>query len=164
MEIIYFILFAFLIYILFCKIWPYFLYPNYFKKSKIENYSDLKKIALSLKSSNKEQTIRNVYNYMTKIYSGNVNVLNLKNLFTVFNMGDFSTREILNNPQFLWCHNQNRLFKSILVNTNQFSENKIIIKKRYFISFFIHQWIYIKLQNKEFIIDPYYLKFDVKIK
>jgi hypothetical protein len=37
-----------------------------------------------------------------------------------------------------------------------FKESEIITQKRYFISIFIHQWLYIKLEDKEVKIDPYF--------
>ncbi|MFH0856618.1 MAG: hypothetical protein V1860_01840 [bacterium] len=157
MQIIYIIAF----YLITCKILPYFLYPNYFKKSKVENYDKLKKLSAKLKASNKTHTIKNVYDYITNTYSGDTQKFKIKNLRTILFFGDFSTTDILDKKQFLWCHNQNRLFKSILINTGLFKEEEIIIKKRLFMSFFIHQWLYFKLEDKEIIADPFYKIFKV---
>lgn len=145
-----------LIYIIFCKIWPYFFYPNYLRKSKIENYSELRELSSKLRGDSKLQTVENVYGYMQKTYSGNDDVLKPRNLLSVFSLGDFSTKNILNKKIFLWCHSQNRLFKSILVNTGIFQENDIAVQRRLFTSFFIHQWLVMNIDGKKIEIDPYY--------
>ncbi len=140
------IFYIILIYLLICKAWPFFLYPNYFKK---------------LKGKNKIETLENISNYMNKIYSGFDNMFKMKSLFTVFQIGDFNTDKILNKKQFLWCHNQNRLIKSILINTGQFDENEIKIQRNYLWSFFIHQWLLINVEEKKIKIDPFYRIFEV---
>lgn len=145
-----------IIYLIFCKAWPYFLYPNYFKKSKIENYPELAALALKLKGDSKFQTIENVHRYMWQTYSGNGDAWRLKSLLSVFWLGDFSTEKILNKKQFLWCHAQNKLFKSILVNTGMFNESEVIVQKRFLTSPFIHQWIVLEADDKKITLDPYY--------
>lgn len=158
MSTFFYTLFA---YVLICKIWPYFAYPNYFKKSKIENYPEIQKLATRLKRNGKKQTIESIYNYMVTTYSGYDQVNNFKNLLSIFYIGDYSTKNILHQKRFLWCHTQNRLLKSILINTGLFTENEIIIKRKFLKSFFIHQWIEIILNNQIIIIDPYYKVFKV---
>ena len=145
-----------IIYLIFCKLWPYFLYPNYLKKSKIENYPKLVKLALKLKGNDNLQTIENVYSYMQQTYSGDGEAWRLKSLLSIFWLGDFSTEKILSKKQFLWCHSQNRLFKSILVNTGLFKKDEIVVRKRFFTSFFIHQWLVVKVDGREIVVDPYY--------
>ena len=145
-----------IIYVVFCKLWPYCFYPNYLRKSKIENYPELIELSSKLRGNNKLETIENVYGYMQQTYSGNDDILKLRNLLSVFNLGDFSTKSILNKKIFLWCHNQNRLFKSFLVNSGLFNENDIVIQKRLFTSFFIHQWLVIGIDDKKIKVDPYY--------
>jgi hypothetical protein len=100
---------------------------------------------------------------MQQTYSGNNDVLKVKNLLSVFNFGDFSTKSILNKKIFLWCHNQNRLFKSFLVNTGLFNENDVVIQKRLFTSFFIHQRLEIDIDDKKIEIDPYYNIFNLEL-
>jgi hypothetical protein len=156
------IFYIILIYLLICKAWPFFLYPNYFKKSKIENYDSLKKLSFKLKGKSKAETLKNISNYMNKTYSGFNNMFKIKSLFTVFQIGDFKTDKILNKKQFLWCHNQNRLIKSILINTGQFNDHDIKIKRDYLRSFFIHQWLLIKVDEKNIKLDPFYKIFEVQ--
>ena len=143
-------------YIIFCKAWPYFLYPNYLLKSKVESYPELKELSARLKGIDKFQTIENVYRYMQQTYVGHKDVLNIESLLSVFKLGDFSTKELLNKTQFLWCHTQNRLFKSILVNTGTFSESEIVIKKYLWSSIFIHQGLLFEIESKTITVDPYY--------
>ena len=147
---------AFAAYILFCKAWPYFLYQNYFLPSRIEEYPELQQLARSLVGPNQSATLRNLYEYMQSTYAGSGSVLKTDSLRSVFRFGDFSTRSILGKRQFLWCHTQNRLFKSILMNTGLFSEEVVKIRYRLFSSFFIHQWIEILLPGEKIIIDPHY--------
>lgn len=151
-------------YVIFCKLWPYFLYPNYFRKSKIESYTELVSLALQLKSDTKIKTIENAYAYMQEHFSGSDNFWKIKNLLSIFKLGDFSTKEILDKKQFLWCHNQNRLLKSILVNTKMFGEDEIVVKRRFFTSFFIHQWLNINLDDRIICIDSYYNIFKIEEK
>jgi hypothetical protein len=150
-------------YVIFCKLWPYCFYPNYLKKSKIENYPELKELSSKLRGNNKLQTVENVHEYMRQTYSGNDDVLKIKNLLSIFNFGDFSTKSILDKKIFLWCHAQNRLLRSILINTGLFKDDDITIQKRLFTSFFIHQWLVINIYDKKIKVDPYYNIFNKEL-
>ena len=101
---------------------------------------------------------------MRQTYTGHSKVLKIKNLLSIFKLGDFSTKEILNKKQFLWCHTQNRLFKSILINTGSFGKDEIAIQKNLFRSFFIHQWLSFELNDKKVLVDPYYEVFEITSK
>lgn len=162
MDYIIIVFYLLVAYIIFCKVWPYCFYPNYLMKSRIENYTELIRVASKLKNIDKLQTIENVYKYMQQTYVGHNAVLKIRNLLSVFKLGDFSTKEILDQKQFLWCHTQNRLFKSILVNTGTFKENEILIQKSLWDSFFIHQRLFFKLNGKRIIVDPYYGMFETR--
>ncbi|MBI5457772.1 hypothetical protein HY971_03545 [Candidatus Kaiserbacteria bacterium] len=155
MEFAVAILYLFATYILFCKLWPYFLYPNYFLRSRIERYPELVELSSKLRGADALQTARNAYAYMRRTYTGYTDAFRIRSLLTVFQFGDFSTRELLNKKQFLWCHTQNRLLKSILVNTGDFSEGEVAIKRTFFPIFFIHQWISLEVNGKKIKIDPH---------
>ena len=154
-----YLLIAAVAYVLFCKAWPYYLYPNYFRHSKIEDYPELISLARALRATTKDETLENVYKYIERTYSGTAASTFPRNWFTVFEIGDFSTRRLLGRPRFLWCHTQNRLMKSLLVQTDQFSADEIRIEHRYWTSLFIHQWISIQTDDFTFTIDPYYDRF-----
>lgn len=143
-------------YLLFCKIWPYFLYPNYSRKAKVEKYPELVELSLRLKGDDQAQTFENVHEYMQQTYSGQKEVFKVKNLLSVFRFGDFETSELLDKKQFLWCHTQNRLSKSLLVGSGTFKESDVVVRKRLFTSFFIHQWLVVSVDDREIVIDPYY--------
>jgi hypothetical protein len=143
-------------YLLFCKAWPYFLYPNYFRTGRVETYTELTDLARGLRGADRIQTLENVYGYMQRTYAGSNDVRALKSLVSLFHTGDFSTRKLLNVPQFLWCHTQNRLMKSLLVNTGMFDEDDIQIHRRFFRTFFIHQWICVNVEDRTVMADPYY--------
>jgi len=155
----------FIVYIISCKVLPFVLYPNYLFKSKIETYPEVKDLALSLKGEEDLQTVKNAYDYMLRQYGGNDSVIKfgvlIKGLKDLFYIGDFPTGGILNQKQFLWCHGQNRILKSLLVNTGIFDEASVKIEKRFFSSFFIHQWVVVSLGDKKVKMDPYYKIFEV---
>ncbi|MFA7309977.1 MAG: hypothetical protein WC050_03680 [Candidatus Paceibacterota bacterium] len=150
------IIYLLLAYLFFCKVWPYCLYPNYLLRSRIERYPELIKLASELRSADKYQTVENVYRYMQDTYTGHTDLLKVRSLLSVFQLGDFSTKEMIDKNQFLWCHNQNRLFKSILVNTGMFADDEIQIKRRLVRSFFMHQWLSLEFDGKRITVDPYY--------
>ncbi|MEK7601407.1 MAG: hypothetical protein AAB480_02655 [Patescibacteria group bacterium] len=156
------VLYTLAIYLLFAKVWPYCLYPNYFLPSKIEQYPELTGLASGLRGNDKLQTVENVYAYIQRTYTGHADVFKIKSALSVFKLGDFSTKELPNKKQFLWCHTQNRLLKSILVNTGAFQESEILIQRRLFFSLFIHQWLALDVEGKKMKIDPYYGIFEVR--
>lgn len=162
MEFVRILLYLVAVYVIFCKILPFCFYPNYLRKSRVENYPDLKNLSLRLKGDDQLQTIKNIWDYMQQTYSGSDEVLNINNLLSVFLLGDFSTDKILNKKQFLWCHSQNRLFKSILLNTGKFKEEDVVIQRKIFASFFIHQWLVVNIEGKKVKMDPYYNLFNVE--
>ncbi len=110
-------------YLIFCKLWPYCLYPNYLLKSKVERYPELVELASGLRDNDTLRTVQNVHTYMRRTYTGHGDMFKIRSLLSVFKLGDFSTKEILGRKQFLWCHTQNRLFKSILMNTGAFQKS-----------------------------------------
>lgn len=162
MEFVAAILYLFAAYILLCKLWPYFLYPNYFLKSKVERYPELVELSLNLRGADALQTAENAYAYMQRTYSGYTDAFKIRSLLTVFQLGDFSTNDFLNKKQFLWCHTQNRLLKSILVNTGHFKESDVVIKRKLFFIFFIHQWILLEVNGKKIKIDPHCGIFEIR--
>ncbi|OGG55697.1 hypothetical protein A3D71_02135 [Candidatus Kaiserbacteria bacterium RIFCSPHIGHO2_02_FULL_55_20] len=162
MESVAAILYLFAAYILFCKLWPYFLYPNYFLKSKVERYPELVELSSKLRGENPLQTAENAYAYMQRTYTGYTDAFKIRSLLTIFQFRDFSTKNLLNKKQFLWCHTQNRLLKSILVNTGHFKESDVVIKRRLFFIFFIHQWVSLRVDGKEIKIDPHCAIFETR--
>lgn len=156
MEYAYAIICLLAAYLFICKAWPYFLYPNYLSPSKIERYPELIALAHTLRASDKLQTARNVYQYMRRTYMGHERVIAPRSLLSIFWIGDFSTRSIFDRTQFLWCHTQNRLYKSLLIGTGLYSEDEIIIEHRYWRSVFIHQWVTLSIENMILTVDPYY--------
>ena len=149
------ILYLFGLYLLIGKVFPYFAYSNYFMKSKVENYTELKKLALKLKGKSKFATLKNVYDYMIETYSGYDERFKLKNVLTLYRMGDFSTRASLNKKEFMWCHNQNRLARSILVNTGMFSEKDIVVERTLVKSSSLHQCLIVRVGKKKFRFDTH---------
>lgn len=162
MSYVHVVLYVLAAYLLFCKAWPYFLYPNYFWKSKIEQYLELRELAATLTDVDRLKTVENVYAYMRRTYSGYGEDRRVTSLLSVFEIGDFSTRSILHKKRFLWCHTQNRLFKSILVNTGKCSADEVKIKRLFLRSVYMHQWISIGLDGKTSTIDLFYGVFETR--
>ncbi|MDB5238406.1 MAG: hypothetical protein JWM46_676 [Candidatus Kaiserbacteria bacterium] len=142
-------------YLFFCKLWPFVFYPNYLRKAKIETYPELTELAARLKGSDRVETLRSAYAYMQDTYTGYREIWRIKNLRTLIRIGDFSTEKILSRKQFLWCHTQNRLLKSILVHTGDFTEKEIVIKRVFDRSFFIHQWLSVQANKHIYTVDPH---------
>lgn len=156
-----FFLYLLIAYIFISKILPYFLYPNYFLKAKVENYPDLVKQAQSLKDKDKIATLKNVYDYMTNQYIGDGDVYNLRTIPALLSIGDFNTKGILNKKTFLLCHTQNKMVKSLLVDTGMFDDDEITIQIEFLKHIYIHQWVLVKTTDLEIKVDPFFKKFEI---
>lgn len=158
-------IYIFISYILFFKVLPFVLYPNYLLPGKIERYLALVQLARSLRGKDKKETLENVFQYLRKYHRSEKTIWKWENLATLFWIGDFSTKPMLRKKCFLWCHTQNRLLKSLLVNSGIFDESEIKIGRMFFlnskfpyqgISVFIHQYLLIYINGTIFKIDSFY--------
>ncbi len=91
-EVIFIII---LLYILFCKVWPYFLYPNYLSRSRVESYREIRDLAKKLKGKTQYKTLSNINVYLAKNFDGINKMFRLKSFKSVFWFGDFSTKKLL---------------------------------------------------------------------
>ena len=152
-------------YLLLLKLLPFILYPNYLLPGKVEDYSALVQIAKKLKGQNKQQTLENVFQYLRQKHKSDDKIWRWKNLVTLFWVGDFSTQTVLEKNCFLWCHTQNRLFKSLLVNSGMLNKDDVKIGRMFFfspdppyrgISFYIHQYALVDIEGSIYKADPFY--------
>ena len=129
------------LWILLCKLTPYLVYPNYFITSKTVYNPILRDKAHSLKSRNKEKTLYNIYNFMIKNFDSVNKRFTLEALFKLFKIPDYNLDKIIDKKEYFYCHTQNRLLTALLLNSGQFSEDQIKIKKELFKTFTIHQYV-----------------------
>lgn len=152
-------------YLLFLKLLPFILYPNYLLPGKIEKYPALIKLSKELKGCDKRETLEKAFRYLRGRHKSDDAIWRPENLKTLFLVGDFSTEAVLKKNCFLWCHTQNRILKSILVNSGMFTEKEIMIGRMFFfnpdppyrgISIYIHQYVLIDIDGEVFKADPFY--------
>lgn len=82
------LLLVFVLWICLCKLIPFILYPNYLIPSRVEDYSKMKNLARKLKSSKKEKTLQNVYNYFIKNHRGKSELNSIQDYFTLLKVFD----------------------------------------------------------------------------
>lgn len=164
------VLYGILLYLFFCKVVPFLLYPNYLRPGRVERYPALVDLARKLRGADREETLRNAYTYLREYHPSNHIIWKWESLKSLFLIGDFSTEPYLGKLSFLWCHTQNRLLKSLLVNSGHFEERDIRIGRMFFrnhnsptfgFSVFIHQYALVDIGNKTVKADPFYGVFQI---
>lgn len=147
------------IWLLFAIVIPFVLFPNYLIRPRIKETSKIKRISAKLKGKNQEQTLKNVYNFVIENHYGiRTSFLNKVRYFWTLFSNDVENN--IGKKKCIWCHAQNILLKTILINTKQFIEEDIKIK--WSVGFFIHQYLLVRIKNKEVKLDPFYKIYEVK--
>ena len=156
----------FLLYVLLLKVLPFVLYPNYLRSGKVERYPALVERARKLRGLNREETLRNAFTYLREYHPSDHAIWKWESLKSLLLIGDFSTEPYLGKPSFLWCHTQNRLLKSLLVNSGHFREDEVRIGRMFFrnlnspafgLSIFIHQYVLVDIDDRTTVkADPFY--------
>ena len=146
-----------IIWFLFATAIPYIIIPNLLFKTKIQCSEKLKKFSQKFKSKNKQQTLKNIYNYIIKNYKEDtypfanfINLLNIPKLFAQ------NIEKIINKKQFLPCHVQNLVLITLLLNTGQFKKSDFKRKETITNFLTIHQYVIIKINNKKLKADPFF--------
>lgn len=150
---------AIIIWALFAIVLPFSILPNfYLRKLKKQKTKYIETTARKLKNQSKEKTLKNVYQYVTKNYTGIKEKYKLINYFKLFQHN--VDQNLKHKKQFLACHLQNWLITNLLINTKQFTKKDI--KKRTYITRYLtaHQDLIIKTDKGKFHIDPFYKEFD----
>jgi len=151
-------------YLIIFFILPAILLPNNLLiKTKTQKTKKLKKVAERLKGRTKGQTLKNVFNYVTKTYS----VERYKFLFLP-RLVQYNIEKLIDKKIFLPCYAQNFVLKTLLINTGQFKEKDIKGKgtfavidlgERRIIKYIplaiIHQYLLININKKIFRVDPF---------
>ncbi|MEI6058542.1 MAG: hypothetical protein WCP89_02110, partial [archaeon] len=105
------------------------------------------------KSNNKEKTLENIYDYVIKTYKGREEKYKLINYPKLFL---YDVDKLIGKEQFLACHIQNHIIKTLLMNTNQFKD-KDIQKKQVITNFLVvHQYLVMNINNQKYKIDPFF--------
>ncbi|MEI7749859.1 MAG: hypothetical protein WCJ25_02545 [Candidatus Moraniibacteriota bacterium] len=116
---------------------------------KVERYPALVELSEKLRGKDRRETLGNAFAYLREHHASDDKIWLRENLMTLLQIGDFSTEHYIDKDCFLWCHTQNRLLKSILVNSGMFTENQVMIGRMFFwnpdspyrgISVYIHQY------------------------
>ncbi|MFA5174590.1 MAG: hypothetical protein WC438_05410 [Candidatus Pacearchaeota archaeon] len=157
-DIILALILSILIYLLLAIIIPIILRPHrIYLRRDIQKTRKIKRIAHSLKARNKEDTLKNIYNYVIKRYKGNEQKYKLLNYPKLFY---FNTNEILKRRQFLSCHQQNLVLRTLLINTKQFDIKDFELKETMTNFGVIHQYIIVNLGKIKYKIDPFFKIFE----
>jgi hypothetical protein len=132
---------------------PLFFFPNFLLiKPKVIQTNKIKTIARKLKSKTREETSRKVFDYVAKEYSSE-----RYKLFVLFYKHFYHNPDkFVDKKQFLPCHVQCLVYRTLLLATGQFlisDLKKKIIMTRYGV---IHQYCIIKFGDKTFKVDPFF--------
>lgn len=136
---------------------PYLLLLWYLRESKISKSKELLKISRKVKRRNKKDTLKRTYDYIINNYKGNPYQFNP---FNVLNLQNFTIKRIMKRKRrFMWCYSHVKLLKGILIATKKFSSGDIKIKWSITPLLSIHQYAVVKIDKKQYKIDPFYHKF-----
>lgn len=159
------LLLLFILYVLFLKALPFVLYPNYLLPGKVERYPALVLLSEKLRGKDRRETLENAFRYLREHHASDHAIRKWGNIRTLFLIGDFSTEPYFDRDCFLWCHTQNRLLKSILVNSGMFTEGDVRIGRMFWFnrnsptfkfSVFIHQYALVDIGDAIMKADPFY--------
>lgn len=132
---------------------PFLILPNYLFKTKIQHTQKIKKLANKLKRKTKEETLKNIFNYVIKNYGGRNEFYKL---FYAHKLFYYNVEKLLNKKQILSCQTHNHLLSTLLLNTSQFKKSdikrKIIMSRRLFI---LHQYLIINTGKQKFRVDSF---------
>ena len=144
-----------LIWIVFAIILPFIIFPNfYLRKSQVKKSPYIKSLAKTLTKKTKEETLKKVFQFVTKNYSGREEALKLINYLKLFETDIEKT--LKKRHQFFACHIQNLIITTLLINTSQFKIKEIKRKTGISSRLAAHQYLLIKTKNKIFKVDPFY--------
>jgi len=155
-QVFWILVYFILIWFIFAIIIPFTIMPNQgFIKTEIQETENLRNFAEQFKGETKEQTLFNVFNYTTTTYTGVDERLKLA--FLYHKHFYYNIEKMVNKKQFLSCHVQNNLIKTILINSGQFTKNDIknvLVITRYFTA---HQYLVVQIdENIKYKVDSFF--------
>lgn len=139
---------------------PSLFFPNFLLiKPKAILTNKIKRIAKKLKAKTKEETSKKVFDYVANEYSSE----KYKLLILPYKHFYHNPDKFVDKKQFLPCHVQGLVFRTLLLATGQFSEDDL--KKKITMTSFgvIHQYYLIKIKNKTFKADPFFHEYHLII-
>ena len=134
-----------------------FTIPNfYFIRTRIQKSRKIKEFAKKLKGRRKEETLRNVFNYIIRNYKGKEERWKVVSLFYKWYYLDIE--KLLGKKQFLPCHLHNSVFITLLINLGFKEDN---FQRKVMISSFLtpHQYLIVNIGRK-YKIDLFMRKFE----
>lgn len=147
------ILIIILLYFLVAFLIPIFILPNYllFKpKHKITN-PRLKQVIKKLnKIKNKEKFAKAAFLYVTRNYHPSDPITFLFHLPKLF---WHNQNKIIESPGFAYCHVQNLMLKTILLESKRFKQPEIKTKINF--TTVLHQYLQVKIKNNWVEMDPW---------
>lgn len=135
----------------------YLILPDQKFETKILKTKKLKKVAKKLKGKTKDQTVRNIYNYIRKRYIGSRQKYKL---FIVPRLFWHNADKLLDKKDiFLACHILNKIMITLLINTGQFKRKDI--QRKHYVTYLltIHQYLIVKAGRNQYKVDTFYGKF-----
>lgn len=123
-----------------------FTIPNfYFIKTRIQRSRKIKEFAKKLKGRRKEETLKNIYNYLISNYKGKEERWKVVSLFYKWYYLDIE--KLIGKKQFLPCHLHNRVFMTLLINLGFKEDN---FQRKVKISRFLtpHQYLIVDIGRK----------------
>lgn len=132
---------------------PLLFFPGFLSDIEIQKTENLMNLAEEFKADNKEETMKNVFNYVDEKYEKSSGY----KIFILLNRHFYTDVEkYIDTEGYMPCHIQTLILKTLLINTGQFQEEdfekKIIIMPEGL----IHRYCLVKIDDKTFKVDPYY--------
>jgi hypothetical protein len=143
-----------LIWLLIAFLIPFLIIPNFIVfKEKIHKTKKIKSLANKLKAKSKLQTLKNTYKYVIKNYTGEDEKLKLLQIQKWFKN---KPEKLLERAQFLPCHIQNFLIRTLLINTGQFKKSNFNTVPTISPFLTAHQYLIVKIQDQDYKVDPFF--------
>lgn len=147
------ILLIIVIYFLISFFIPLFILPNYliFKpKHKITNQKLKEEAKILSKIKDKAAVLKSAVDFVTKRYCPSGPIIFLFHLPRLFWN---NPNKIIEREGFAYCHVQNLMLKTILIESGKFNEAEIKTKINF--TLVIHQYLQIKIKDRWIDVDPW---------
>ncbi len=142
-----------LLYLIVTVLVPALILPNYliYKPNyKITSKKLIKEIKRLDKIRNDEEFIRAAFDFVTRRYKSADPLTFLLNLHKLFWS---NPNKIIDKKGFAYCHIQNLMLKTILLESGRFGKSQIKTKLAFTV--IIHQYLVVRTKNSEIELDPY---------
>jgi len=142
-----------LIYLFLVFLVPLLFFPGFLKEVEVQKTEKLKEIAEGLRTEEREKTLENIFNYVQVKYSESKGY----KLFILLNRHFYTDVEkFIDKEQYLPCHVQSLILKTLLINTGQFQEEDFEKKIKITPFGIIHTYYIVTIDDKRFYADTYY--------